>query len=137
MDAPSHVSSPRSFFVPVTSFDLAPPAQQWINLILIWTGFGILVGLLAKALVPGRQPVGPVGTLLAGMVGSVIGPLALTLLWRRDQFNPISPLGFFSAIAGALLLLAAYHILTPWLFQPKEEDDRAEEEEEIEDEEAA
>jgi uncharacterized membrane protein YeaQ/YmgE (transglycosylase-associated protein family) len=116
----------------VTQFDLAPPAQQWINLILIWIGFGILVGLLAKALVPGREPAGPVGTLLVGMVGSVVGPLALTLLWHRDHFNPISPLGFFAAIAGALLLLVAYRILTPWFFQPKEEDDCAEEEEEFE-----
>ena len=75
--------------MPVTQFDLAPPAQQWINLILIWAGFGLLVGLLAKALVPGREPAGPVGTLLVGMIGSVVGPLALTLLWHRDQFNPI------------------------------------------------
>lgn len=88
--------------MPMTPFDLAPAAQQWINLILIWTGFGILVGLLAKAIVPGREPAGPVGTLLVGMVGSVVGPLALTLLWRRDHFNPISPLGFFAAISGAV-----------------------------------
>jgi uncharacterized membrane protein YeaQ/YmgE (transglycosylase-associated protein family) len=117
--------------VPLTQFDLAPSAQQWINLILIWVGFGIVVGLLAKALVPGRDPAGPVGTLLVGMVGSVVGPLGLTLLWRRDQFNPISPLGFFAAVAGALLLLVAYRILTPWFFRPKEEDDSAEEDEEI------
>jgi uncharacterized membrane protein YeaQ/YmgE (transglycosylase-associated protein family) len=114
-------------------FDLAPPAQQWIDLILIWTGFGIVVGLLAKALVPGREPAGPVGTLLVGMVGSVIGPLALTLLWHPSRFNPLSPLGFFAAIAGALLLLVAYRILTPWLFQPKRED--AEDEEEPEEDE--
>ena len=116
----------------VTQFDLAPPAQHWINLILIWTGFAILVGLLAKALVPGREPAGPVGTLLVGMVGSVVGPLALTLLWRRDQFNPISPLGFFAAITGALLLLVTYRILTPWFLQPTEEDNCAEEDEGLE-----
>ncbi len=119
--------------MPVTQFDLAPSAQQWLILVLIWTGFGILVGLLAKALVPGREPAGPMGTLLVGMVGSVVGPLALTLLWRRDRFNPISPLGFFAAIAGAALLLAAYRILTRWFFQPEKEsggtEDELEEEE--------
>jgi hypothetical protein len=31
-------------------------------------------------------------------------------------------LGFFAAIAGALLLLVAYRLLTPWFFRPKEED---------------
>jgi uncharacterized membrane protein YeaQ/YmgE (transglycosylase-associated protein family) len=118
-----------------TQFDLAPPAQQWIDLILIWTGFGILVGLLVKALVPGREPAGPVGTLLVGMIGSVVGPLTLTLLWHRDQFNPISPLGFFAAIAGALLLLVAYRILAPWFFRPQEEDGRVEEDEDSEEEE--
>ena len=114
----------------VTQFDLTPAAQQWINLILIWTGFGILVGLLVKALVPGREPAGPVGTLLVGMIGSVVGPLALTLLWHRDQFNPISPLGLLAAIAGALVLLVVYRILSPWFFRPKPEDDAGEEEEE-------
>ena len=102
----------------VTQIDLTPAAQQWINLILIWTGFGILVGLLAKALVPGREPAGPVGTLLVGMIGSVVGPLALTLLWRRDPFNPISPLGLLAAIGGVLVLLVVYRVLSPGSSSP-------------------
>jgi uncharacterized membrane protein YeaQ/YmgE (transglycosylase-associated protein family) len=115
-----------------TQFDLTPAAQQWINLILIWTGFGVLVGLLAKALVPSREPAGPVGTLLVGMIGSVVGPLALTLLWHRDRFNPISPLGLLAAIGGALVLLVVYRVLSPWFFQPKPQDDAGEKEEEEE-----
>jgi uncharacterized membrane protein YeaQ/YmgE (transglycosylase-associated protein family) len=123
----------------VSQFDLAPAAQQWINMVLIWSGFGILVGLLAKALVPGREPAGPVGTLLVGMIGSVIGPLALTLLWHRDPFNPLSPLGLAAAIVGASLLLMVYRLFSPWFIQAKPADDDAdgeEEDEDLEDEEA-
>jgi uncharacterized membrane protein YeaQ/YmgE (transglycosylase-associated protein family) len=75
-----------------------------------------------------------VGTLLVGMVGSVVGPLALTMFWHREHFNPISPLGFFAAIAGALLLLVTYRILSPWFFQPKQVDEEEQEEEEETDE---
>ena len=38
-------------------------AQHWVNLVLIWIGFGTLAGLLAKAVLPGRDPSGTVGTL--------------------------------------------------------------------------
>ena len=38
----------------------------WVNDILVWIGFGILVGLLAKAIMPGRDPGGAVTTLLMG-----------------------------------------------------------------------
>ena len=91
-------------------FDLAPTAQQWVNLFLLWIGFGILAGLLAKALIPGRDPAGAVGTLVIGVVGSVLGPLVLTLLEPRENFNPIGPLGFLTAVGGSMTLLVAYRI---------------------------
>ncbi|MFP6668962.1 MAG: hypothetical protein VB876_16740 [Pirellulales bacterium] len=47
--------------------------QQWANLILVWVGYGTLAGLLAKAIMPGRDPGGAVATLCMGIGGAVIG----------------------------------------------------------------
>ncbi len=91
--------------------ELSPTAQQWVNVTLIWVGFGTLAGLLAKALIPGRQPSSAVGTVLIGIMGSVAGPLSLCFLLKRQAFNPVSPLGFLAAVAGALALLIVYRIL--------------------------
>jgi uncharacterized membrane protein YeaQ/YmgE (transglycosylase-associated protein family) len=94
----------------MAQFDLSPAAQQWFNLILIWIGFGTVVGLLAKMLLPGHEPAGTVGTVLIGILGSVLGPLVLTLALKREHFNPISPVGLLAAIAGALVLLLIYRV---------------------------
>ncbi len=92
----------------MSQFELAPVAQQWTNVVLIWLGFGVLAGLLAKALVPGREPAGAVGTLLIGVAGSFLGPLGISLLMRSRDFNPISPLGLLASVGGAVGLLVAY-----------------------------
>ncbi len=89
-------------------FELSPAAQQWTNVVLIWLGFGIVAGLLAKALIPGREPAGPVGTLVVGVMGSFVGPLGLSLAMGSSDFNPISPLGLLASVGGAGVLLLAY-----------------------------
>jgi uncharacterized membrane protein YeaQ/YmgE (transglycosylase-associated protein family) len=94
----------------VAELELSQTAQHWVNVTLIWVGFGVLAGLLAKALIPGREPSGALGTLLVGVVGSVVGPLLLCCLLKRQDFNPISPLGFLAAIAGAVVLLVVYRV---------------------------
>lgn len=91
-------------------FELSSVAQQWINVTLIWVGFGTLAGLLARALVPGREPEGAVGTVVIGIVGSAVGLCALSWALKRPTFNPISPLGFFSAVGGAFVLVIIYRI---------------------------
>ena len=92
-------------------FDLSNAAQQWVNIVLIWVGFGTLAGLLAKVVLPVRHPSGPVPTLFLGIVGSMIGLLALTPFCDHRQLNPISPLGFLAATAGAFVLLMGYRLL--------------------------
>ena len=99
--------------------EFSQSAQQWVNVVLIWIGFGTLTGLAAKALVPGRDP-GMVGTLVIGVLGSVVGPLVLVSSLGRDEFNPISPLGFLTAIGGAVSLLAIYRLLVVLVFAKKE-----------------
>ena len=91
--------------------DLSQPAQQWVNIVLIWLGFGIVAGLLARALVPGRQPAGAVATLFVGVLGSAIGLFVLGLLLGGREFNPISPVGMLAATAGAFAVLVLHRIV--------------------------
>ena len=84
--------------------ELSPAAQQVVNVVLIWIGFGTLAGLMAVVILPVRHPSGPIATLLLGIVGSVLGLFSLTWLFRGHALNPISPLGFLAATAGAFLL---------------------------------
>jgi len=99
----------------VSELELSPAAQQWTNVVLIWLGFGIATGLLAKLLVPGREPAGPLGTLLIGIFGSVLGPLVVSAILHRQNFNPISPLGLLASVGGALLFLAVYRFLVAFV----------------------
>jgi uncharacterized membrane protein YeaQ/YmgE (transglycosylase-associated protein family) len=88
--------------------ELSPIAQQWFNVVLIWVGFGTLAGLLAMLVLPVDQSSHPVTTLVIGIGGSTIGLLGLSWILQGRQFNPISPLGFVAATAGAFLLLIVY-----------------------------
>jgi uncharacterized membrane protein YeaQ/YmgE (transglycosylase-associated protein family) len=103
---------------------LSQVAQHWVNVILLWVGFGTLAGLLARSLIPGREPSGAVGTVLIGIVGSAVGPLLLCHLLKRGDFNPISPLGFLAAVGGALAALFAYRLVAAVAFPVRTEDRR-------------
>lgn len=89
---------------------------QWANDILIWIGFGTLVGLLAKAVMPGRDPGGAVATLMMGIGGSIIGSGTLMWISGGTRVTPISPLGFLVATAGAFILLFFYRLLAGHFF---------------------
>jgi uncharacterized membrane protein YeaQ/YmgE (transglycosylase-associated protein family) len=90
--------------------------QQWTNDILVWIGFGTLVGLLAKAIMPGRDPGGAIATLSMGIGGTIIGLGTLAFFWREGRVTPISPLGFVVATGGAFILLFFYRLLAGRFF---------------------
>lgn len=91
--------------------ELSQAAQHWVNVVLIWVGFGALAGLLAKVVLPIRSPTSSVSPLLLGIVGSMIGLLGLCVFPGGRQLNPISPLGFLAATAGAFLVLLLYRVV--------------------------
>lgn len=91
-------------------------AQVWANHILVWVGFGTIVGLLAKAIMPGKDPGGAVATLAMGVAGTVIGCGVLSYFWRGHIVSPISPVGFCVATAGAFVLLFFYKLLGGYYF---------------------
>ena len=76
--------------------------------ILGWIVFGLIVGLIAKLLMPGRDPGGFIITMLLGIAGAVIGGLiGRTLGW----YGPNESAGFLMSLVGAVVLLALYRIL--------------------------
>lgn len=89
---------------------LTETAQQWANDILVWVGFGTVVGLMAKAIMPGRDPGGAVATLFMGIGGTIVGCSTL-MYFSGHRVTPISPLGFVAATVGAFILLFFYRML--------------------------
>lgn len=87
-------------------------ARQWANDVLVWIGFGTLAGLLAKAIMPGRDPGGAVATLAMGIGGVVIGCGTVSYFFDGPRVTPISPIGFLVATAGAFVLLFFYRLLS-------------------------
>jgi uncharacterized membrane protein YeaQ/YmgE (transglycosylase-associated protein family) len=90
--------------------------QHWANIILVWVGFGTIVGLLAKAIMPGRDPGGAVATLGMGVGGTVIGCGCVSFFHPDTIITPISPLGLAVATAGAFIILFFYRLLAGYWF---------------------
>jgi uncharacterized membrane protein YeaQ/YmgE (transglycosylase-associated protein family) len=94
--------------------------RVWVNDILVWVGFGTLAGLLAKAVLPGRDPGGAVATVLVGIAGTIVGCGSLLFFFPEQRPTPISPFGFLLATAGAAILLLGHRVLAGRLFQEGE-----------------
>jgi uncharacterized membrane protein YeaQ/YmgE (transglycosylase-associated protein family) len=76
--------------------------------VLGWILFGLVVGIVAKLLMPGRDPGGLIITTVLGIVGAVLGGfLGRTL----GLYGPGEPAGFLMATLGAVVLLFLYRML--------------------------
>ena len=76
---------------------------DYCNLALTWIGFGTVVGLAAKAIMPGRDPGGAIATVMMGIAGTLIGCAVLQYFSTSgDVVKPVSPEGFAVGSAGAL-----------------------------------
>jgi uncharacterized membrane protein YeaQ/YmgE (transglycosylase-associated protein family) len=95
--------------------------EQSVNELLVWVGFGTLVGLSAKAIMPGRDPGGAVSTLLMGIAGCVIGCGMLVYFLDGQRVTPISPIGFAAGTGGSFVLLLFYRILSGSVFVEAED----------------
>jgi uncharacterized membrane protein YeaQ/YmgE (transglycosylase-associated protein family) len=72
-----------------------------------WIFFGLIVGALAKLVMPGRDPGGIIVTMLIGIAGAVIGGfVGRALGW----YGPQDSAGFLMSLVGAILLLAVYRM---------------------------
>lgn len=66
---------------------------------------GLIIGLLARLLLPGKQHIGLLWTLVLGLAGSVIGGTIANLIDTGDVFE-LNFIGFVAAVAAAVGLLA-------------------------------
>jgi uncharacterized membrane protein YeaQ/YmgE (transglycosylase-associated protein family) len=75
--------------------------------ILGWIVFGLVIGAVAKLIMPGRDPGGIVVTTLLGIVGAVVGGFVGRAMGLYQEGEPA---GFFMATLGAILLLSIYRM---------------------------
>lgn len=76
---------------------------------ILWTLIiGLVIGAIAKLLMPGRDPGGCIITMLLGIAGAFIaGYLGRVLGW----YQPGQPAGFIASVIGAMLLLLIYRMI--------------------------
>jgi uncharacterized membrane protein YeaQ/YmgE (transglycosylase-associated protein family) len=76
---------------------------------LLWTALiGLVVGALAKFIMPGKDPGGIIVTMLLGIAGSFLG----TWIGRMvGHYQEGESAGFIMSLIGALILLAIYHFI--------------------------
>lgn len=72
--------------------------------ILLFVVFGLVVGLIARAVLPGRQPMGWLATSLLGIAGSFMGGFIVALLTHNRVFD-LNTSGIIGSVIGAMLLL--------------------------------
>ena len=70
---------------------------------------GLIAGFLARALVPGKDSMSLVGTLLLGVSGSVVGGIILGLLFGGFRDRAFSPAGIIGSGLGAVHVLVIYN----------------------------
>lgn len=88
--------------------------------ILAWIIFGLIAGLIAKALMPGKDPGGCIITTLLGIVGAVIGGFIGRSLFgygrATDTMGDVTKPGFLMSLVlsviGAIIVLAVYRLIS-------------------------
>jgi uncharacterized membrane protein YeaQ/YmgE (transglycosylase-associated protein family) len=76
--------------------------------ILSWILFGLVVGIIAKLLMPGRDPGGFIITILLGIAGALIGGFVGRAM---GFYGPDEAAGWLMSILGAVILLALYRMM--------------------------
>jgi uncharacterized membrane protein YeaQ/YmgE (transglycosylase-associated protein family) len=78
--------------------------------ILTWIVFGLIAGIIAKLLTPGRDPGGCIITMLLGVAGAFVGGFIFELLTGRPQVIQFDFGSLLVAIVGAVVVLFVYRL---------------------------
>jgi uncharacterized membrane protein YeaQ/YmgE (transglycosylase-associated protein family) len=76
--------------------------------VLGWIFFGLVVGVVGKLLMPGRDPGGFVITILLGIAGALVGGFLGRMLGFYREGDPV---GFIMAVIGSIVLLLLYRAI--------------------------
>jgi uncharacterized membrane protein YeaQ/YmgE (transglycosylase-associated protein family) len=77
--------------------------------LLGWLIIGVIAGAIARLLVPGRQPMGLLMTMLLGLIGSFVGGFLSSMLFGYDPTDPgFHPGGLLMSTIGAVIVLMLY-----------------------------
>jgi uncharacterized membrane protein YeaQ/YmgE (transglycosylase-associated protein family) len=74
-----------------------------------WILFGLIAGIIAKLLMPGRDPGGVIITMLLGIAGALLGGF---LGRAMGLYGPGETAGLLMSILGAVILLVLYRVMT-------------------------
>jgi uncharacterized membrane protein YeaQ/YmgE (transglycosylase-associated protein family) len=72
--------------------------------IILFIVFGFVIGLIARAVLPGRQSMGLAGTTLLGIAGSFVGGFLVSLV-THNRITDLNTAGVLGSILGAIVLL--------------------------------
>ena len=76
---------------------------------IVWLIVGLIAGALARLIMPGRDPMGIIATILLGIVGSIVGGLVSWAIWGSET-RGFQPAGILLSILGAILVLWIYRM---------------------------
>ncbi|HSF09520.1 MAG TPA: GlsB/YeaQ/YmgE family stress response membrane protein [Nitrospirales bacterium] len=77
--------------------------------IIGWIVFGLIVGVVGKLLMPGKDPGGFLATVAIGIMGALFGGMLGRMIGMYGQDDPV---GFVMAVIGAILFLWLYRVIT-------------------------
>jgi uncharacterized membrane protein YeaQ/YmgE (transglycosylase-associated protein family) len=86
---------------------MAPGREEAMG-ILSWILFGLVVGIIAKLLMPGRDPGGFIVTILLGVAGALLGGFVGRAM---GFYGESEGAGWIMSILGAILLLVLYRVM--------------------------
>ena len=77
-----------------------------------WIVIGLIAGALARLIMPGRDPMGVIATILLGIVGSILGGLVSWAIWGADEAGrSFRPAGLLLSIVGAIIVLWIWRMM--------------------------
>ncbi len=79
--------------------------------IISWFVFGLVAGVIAKLLMPGRDPGGCIITMLLGVVGAFVGGFVFELFTGRPQMIRFDLGGLLVAVIGAIIVLLIHRLI--------------------------
>lgn len=83
-----------------------------LGFIIVLILVGAIAGFLARLIVPGRDPMGVVATIVLGIVGSFIGGFLGYLLFGQDAAEgALQPSGIIGSVIGAVIALLIYRAI--------------------------